>query len=76
MGLLITPDDIANLSIEERMELVQIIWDSIGEEAASIELSEHWQRELERRSAEQDANPGDAIPWEVVTAEAMARWRR
>ena len=74
MGLLITPDDIANLTIAERMELVQLIWDSIEECAPPFELSEEWKREIERRSAEHDANPGDAIPWEVVKAEALARY--
>jgi len=40
------------------------------------QLSEARKRELERRLAEHEANPGDAIPWEGVQAEALARFAR
>jgi putative addiction module component (TIGR02574 family) len=39
-------------------------------------LSAAQRAELERRVAAADANPADGIPWEVVRAEARARWQR
>ena len=61
---------IDKLSIEDRIELVQEIWDSIAEGAEQILLIEAPKQELDRRLADDEANPADAVPWEVVKAEA------
>ena len=39
-------------------------------------LTQAQRAELERRCDDDDANPDDAIPWEQVKAEALARWSR
>ena len=65
---------IDKLSRDERITLVQDIWDSIAAERPP-QISEARRRELERRAAEDDANPDDVIPWEVVKADALARLR-
>ena len=73
MSLPITQDDIAALSIDQRIELVQVIWDSLTEAAEPFELTDELKHELNRRSAAHDASPGDAIPWQIVKARALAR---
>lgn len=63
------------LSREERLALVQELWDSIAAEPAPSLLSEAQREELRRRADEADASPDDGIPWEQVKAEGRARFR-
>jgi putative addiction module component (TIGR02574 family) len=67
---------IDRLSVEDRLALVQAIWDSIAADIERTPLTEDQRLELERRLAAADANPAEGIPWEVVKAEALARARR
>ena len=64
------------LNVEERISLVTAIWDSIAEEPYQPLITEDHRLELERRLADHAANPNDTIPWEVVKAEALARFPR
>jgi len=64
------------LNVEERISLVTAIWDSIAEEPYQPLITEDHRLELERRLAHHSANPDDTIPWEVVKAEALARFPR
>jgi putative addiction module component (TIGR02574 family) len=61
------------LSVEERIELVEAIWDSIAASNAAPPLTEAQKVELDRRLADHEANPDDVIPWEEVKADAIAR---
>jgi len=63
---------IDRLPREDRLALVQEIWDSIAAERQPL-LTEAQRQELERRIAEDDAAPEDVIPWEQVKAETLAR---
>ena len=69
--------DYRTLSIDERLQLVEELWDSIAEEANiradALPLSAAQVAELQRRIAEADAHPDDGIPWEKVRAELMQR---
>ncbi|HBI45929.1 MAG TPA: hypothetical protein DDY78_24195 [Planctomycetales bacterium] len=67
---------IDRLSVAERIVLVQQIWDSIAVDPNQVPLTEAQRHELERRADDDDANPGDVVPWEQVKAEALARWDR
>jgi len=67
---------IDRLSADERLELMHEIWDSIAAEPGTIHLTDAQRQELERRLAEHEANPGDAVPWEQVKAEALARFQQ
>jgi putative addiction module component (TIGR02574 family) len=66
---------IDRLSREERLALVQEIWDTIAAEPGSL-LTEAQRQELERRAAADDASPDDVIPWEQVKAQTLARLRQ
>ena len=66
---------IDKLSRDERLALVQDIWDSIATENPPPKLSDARRRELERRVAEDDASPDDVTPWGEVQAETLARLR-
>ncbi len=63
------------LSRDERLALVQELWDSIAAEPAPSLLTDSQREELRRRAADADANPDDGIPWEQVKAEGRAKFR-
>ena len=67
---------IDKMTVEERIALVQEIWDSVALEGAQIPLTEAQKQEFASRLTAYEANPRLAIPWEVVKAEALARLRK
>jgi putative addiction module component (TIGR02574 family) len=67
---------IDQMSIEDRLALVQEIWDSITANPEQVPLTEAQRRELERRLEAHAANPSAVIPWEEVKAQALARAKR
>ena len=60
--------EILELSVAERLQLVQDIWDSIAEIPDSLELTEDQRAEIERRRNEYLANPDSLISWQEVKA--------
>lgn len=70
--------DYRRLTISERLQLVEDIWDSIAEDAdaTTLPLSEAELAELERRRAEMEANPGLGERWDVVRARIIERMSR
>jgi len=68
--------EIADFSIDDRLRLVEAIWDSIIADAGETALSVEEQQRLERRLAAHRANPEQVVPWEEVKAQALARSRR
>jgi putative addiction module component (TIGR02574 family) len=64
------------LSVADRLRLVEELWDSIAAEVEAAPLTEAQRQEVDRRLAAHRANPGAAIPWEQAAAEALARLRQ
>jgi putative addiction module component (TIGR02574 family) len=60
--------EITAMSLDDRIALVQAIWDSIADEADAFPVTEEQQRELDRRIAELDANPKNVLTWEEFKA--------
>lgn len=60
--------NIDQLSIAQRILLVEEIWESIAEEAEEIPLTEAQQQDLQRRRAAYEANPKAGSTWEEVKA--------
>jgi putative addiction module component (TIGR02574 family) len=75
MNLSVTLAEIKALSIDDRIRLVQAIWDSIGAESEQLTLTEPQKQELSRRMADHKVNPNAVISWEAVKAQAQARIR-
>ena len=67
---------IDQLTMEDRIALVQEIWDSIAVTPEEIPFTEAQREELERRLAAHEASPGDVVPWDEVKAQALARARQ
>jgi putative addiction module component (TIGR02574 family) len=63
-----TLEDLRKLPIDERIQLVEDLWDSIAEDSLEQDcaISPELAAELDRRLAEYEADPGSALPWEIV----------
>jgi putative addiction module component (TIGR02574 family) len=57
---------IDRLSVEDRLKLVEEIWDSIATDSTALPLTPDQRQELERRLAAHKANPEEAVPWSEV----------
>ncbi len=65
-----TTAEYLKLSVSERIQLVEDIWDSIAAEASNtVELSQAQMAELHRRVAAHRADPSTAVPWEQVRSK-------
>jgi putative addiction module component (TIGR02574 family) len=62
--------------IEDRIRLVQDVWDRLVDQGYEPRLTEEMKAELDHRIEEMDRNPDAGIPWEVVKARALERFRR
>ncbi len=58
--------DILELSVAERIQLVEDIWDSIAAVPEAIPLTDEQRQELDRRLETCMQNPDGGIPWRVV----------
>lgn len=70
-------DELRKLSLAERLELVEELWDSIAAECEheSFPLTADQRADLERRLAEADADPAGGAPWEEVLERIRQRPR-
>jgi len=67
--------ELAKLSIAERLELVQELWDGIAAESEGepLPLTDDQREELEQRIRELDEHPDRAIPWDQARETLRAR---
>jgi len=58
--------DFTGLTPEERLELVEQIWDSLTERPESLAVTAAQKAELDRRLEEMAHDGGEGIPWDEV----------
>jgi len=58
--------DVMGLSVSERIQLVEDIWDSIAEIPEEVSLTDEQKVELDRRLEAYRLNPDEGSPWGVV----------
>ena len=68
-------EEAKRLSVEERLELVTAIWDSVAEDAGGVSLpvSDEHRRELDRRLEDRQQNPDSESPWTEVAERLRKR---
>jgi len=69
----ITVTDTIALSIPERIQLVEDIWDTIAAEAEAIELTEDEKKIIDERLEAYHRNPDLGSPWEDVYKRIASR---
>jgi len=59
------------LSPDEKIRLVQELWDAIAEEVSRMPLAESQRRLLDERLADEEQNPDDVEPWEKAKQDIL-----
>ncbi|MDP2365579.1 MAG: addiction module protein [Ignavibacteria bacterium] len=72
IGKNITAVDLLALSIPERIQLVEDIWDTIAFETDSVELTEEDKKIIDERLRAYHKNPALGSPWEDVYKRIVA----
>lgn len=57
---------LSSLSVAERIELAEELWDSVARDAESQALTEREQSEIAMRRAEHRADPQAVVPWSQI----------
>ena len=66
--------ELMELTPEERIELVEDLWDSIAQQDMPP-LTPEQKQKLDRRYAEHLRDPSRALKWEDVKARLLARYK-
>ena len=62
--------DLLKLSVEERIHLVQSIWDSVAAEAEASEVDEEHKSILDKRIEAHQDDPHEVVSWEEIKKNA------
>ena len=65
--------EIETLSVEERLSLIERVWDSLSETSTEIPLTDGQREELDRRIDELEREGPVGIPWEDLLDEIEGR---
>lgn len=66
MDISATLKEITSLKVEDRILIVQAIWDSIAAEQAYPDLTDSQKRELDYRIKDTELDTGNLLTWEEV----------
>ncbi|HDR15327.1 MAG TPA: addiction module protein [Desulfobacteraceae bacterium] len=65
--------DILDLSVSERIQLVEDIWDSIAQVPEAVPLTDEEKAEIDRRLDSYHNNPNAGSPWSLVRERIKSR---
>lgn len=65
--------EVGTWSVEDRLRLMDAIWDDLLNQGHDPGLSDEQLEEIRRRIAEDDADPDDVVTWEEVNADLLKR---
>jgi putative addiction module component (TIGR02574 family) len=64
------------LGLEERLSLVEELWDSIAADSEAVPLTGPQRIELDRRVADHEADPTDVTSWDEVRSSVNDQLKR
>ena len=67
--------NIDDLTPEERLHLIEELWDSLNETPGSVPLSDGQREELDRRLDDLERSGPEGIPWDQVLQQIRSRSR-
>ena len=67
-----TINEIKSWSVDDRVELVNQIWDSIADDSGVPPITDSLRTELDRRIAVYEADPSNVVTWEQIEAKLDA----
>jgi putative addiction module component (TIGR02574 family) len=62
-------DEILKMSVEERIRLVEEIWETVSSDPAALPVTDAQNQELDRRLEDLDRNPEAGRTWEEFRSE-------
>ena len=65
--------DVLELPVQDRLQLVEDIWNSIADAPEALELTDEDKRLIDDRLEERRRNPKAGAPWEEVYARITSR---
>jgi putative addiction module component (TIGR02574 family) len=69
----ITATDTLELSVPERIQLVEDIWDTISNEPEAVQLSDEEKKIIDERLEAYHRNPALGAPWEDVYKRIVSK---
>ena len=72
---ILTALNLDSLSPEEKLRLLEEVWDSLAADPSHVPLADWQRRELDRRLDELEREGPTGIPWEPVLNEIEGRSR-
>lgn len=67
-------EDLLQLSVAERIQLVEDLWDSVAADPESIPVAEAQKEEARRRLEDHRSDPDSGTSWEEVRRELYERY--
>ena len=64
--------DASRLPVVDRIQLIEALWDTVPADSLPP-LTDEWQEEIRRRSAEYESGSVQTVPWEQIRADALRR---
>lgn len=68
-----TATDLLSLSIPERIQLVEDLWDTVAAEADAVDLTEEEKKIIDERLEAYHKNPELGSPWEDVSKRVSGK---
>jgi putative addiction module component (TIGR02574 family) len=69
-------NEILKLNINERINLIELIWESISSTPEKIELTQLQKEELDERLKDYYENPDDGISWNELLSNIKKNWKK
>lgn len=69
----LTKANILSLSVPERIQLVEDIWDTVAEVPEAVGLTDQQKDEIDRRLDAYQLNPEEGTPWAMVRERIRSR---
>ena len=68
-----TIHELKALPVDERLKVVEAVWDSIADDAPPVPLPPQHRAELDRRLDAYEAEPDDLLTWDQVLEQLRGR---
>ena len=65
--------ELETLSVDERLSLIERVWDSLSESSPDVPIADSQRKELDRRIDEMEREEPVGIPWEDLLEEIKGR---